>query len=392
MNESLSIGLYIATSVIFGAVIGGITNHLAIKMLFHPRTEWRLGGKRVPFTPGLIPKRRDEIGGSLGRVVSDYLVTTHGLSDMLRKPELRGKLEAALTRFIDDWTSREETVGELWSHYATPEQMEAVQSKLLAGARDLTSRGAEYIWAKHDLGGRVLQDMVPGWSAERKEKLILWAVEALSSELRKEILSPSGDRLLRQMTSQLMEQAGGFLGAMASIFMDEDKVLSKIKLALTAQLESPALRQAVAGFIERKIGELEQLTLAEAIGQLTDRDGKEWLLEKVDTAIPWTEWADRLLSMPIRQLTEAFRGPLLASVPLLAGWILTVLQANLDRIIQVVQLPKLVEEQVEKFPIERLEEIILSVSGKEFRAITWLGVLLGGLIGLLQPLMNLLLR
>jgi uncharacterized membrane protein YheB (UPF0754 family) len=392
MNEGLSIGLYIATSVLFGAVIGGVTNHLAIKMLFHPRTEWRLWGMRVPFTPGLIPKRRDEIGGALGRVVSDYLVTTRGLSDMLEKPELRDKLENTLTRFIDDWTSKEDTIGQWWSRYASPEQMEATQAKLLAGARDIAVQGAEYLWAKHNLGERPLQAIVPGWSLERKEKLIAWAVDALTLELRREILSPNGDRLLRQMTSQLMEQAGGFLGAMASIFMDEGKVMQKVKHALMSQLESPAFRMAVATLIERKIGELEQLTAGEVVSRLTERDGKEWLLEKVGTAIPWEEWADRLQSMPIRQLIGPFREQLLAAVPSMAGWILKALQSNIERIVQVIQLPKLVEEQVEKFPIERLEEIILSVSGKEFRAITWLGALLGGLIGLLQPLMNMWLR
>ncbi|MNO04618.1 hypothetical protein D3C81_2257180 [compost metagenome] len=53
---------------------------------------------------------------------------------------------------------------------------------------------------------------------------------------------------------------------------------------------------------------------------------------------------------------------------------------------QAISLPELVKEQVEKFPVERLEEIILNISGSEFRAITWLGALLGGFIGLLQSL------
>jgi uncharacterized membrane protein YheB (UPF0754 family) len=59
---------------------------------------------------------------------------------------------------------------------------------------------------------------------------------------------------------------------------------------------------------------------------------------------------------------------------------------------KAVNLPQLVQEQVEKFPIERLEEVILSVSGREFRAITWLGVLLGGIIGLFQSLLTMLWR
>ena len=50
-----------------GALIGGITNHLAIKMLFRPHEAKYIGSWRVPFTPGLIPKRRDELANNLGK-------------------------------------------------------------------------------------------------------------------------------------------------------------------------------------------------------------------------------------------------------------------------------------------------------------------------------------
>jgi uncharacterized membrane protein YheB (UPF0754 family) len=68
------------------------------------------------------------------------------------------------------------------------------------------------------------------------------------------------------------------------------------------------------------------------------------------------------------------------------------LERSIPGAMKAVNLPQLVQEQVEKFPIERLEEVILSVSGREFRAITWLGVLLGGIIGLLQSLLTILWR
>ena len=48
-----------------GALIGGITNHLAIKMLFRPHEAKYIGSWRVPFTPGLIPKRRDELAATV---------------------------------------------------------------------------------------------------------------------------------------------------------------------------------------------------------------------------------------------------------------------------------------------------------------------------------------
>jgi uncharacterized membrane protein YheB (UPF0754 family) len=394
MNGGWSIGVYILLSVLFGAVIGGVTNHLAIKMLFHPRTEWRLGRFKVPFTPGLIPKRHHEIGRSLGLVVSEYLVTTHGIVEMLGKPDIRRKIEDALTRLIMDWTSREETIRDLALRYSTPDQLNELQSRLVHGMRELAGRGARWLWQHLGAGERTLQSLVPGWSEERKEKVVHWAVDSLMAELRKEILSPNGDRMLRQMTSQLLEQAGGFLGTMAAIFMDEDKVTQRIKLALLAQLDSPSLRNTAASFVNRKIEELEALTLSQALSQLTEQEGngEDWLLERLDQAIPWEAGVDRLMDLKLSDLAGPFRDQIIGGVPAVSGWIIHALQSNIERIIETIQLPKLVEQQVEKFPIERLEEVILSVSGKEFRAITWLGVLLGGLIGLLQPIMNLLLR
>lgn len=85
--------LFILVNVCVAAFVGGVTNHFAIKMLFHPREEKIILGRRVPFTPGLIPKRKDEIAESLGHVVSDYLVTSEGLQDLIRRPVFRSKME-----------------------------------------------------------------------------------------------------------------------------------------------------------------------------------------------------------------------------------------------------------------------------------------------------------
>lgn len=60
---------------IIGAAIGGVTNHLAIKMLFRPHEAIYIKNWRVPFTPGLIPKRRDELARQLGLTVVNYLLT-----------------------------------------------------------------------------------------------------------------------------------------------------------------------------------------------------------------------------------------------------------------------------------------------------------------------------
>jgi uncharacterized membrane protein YheB (UPF0754 family) len=66
------------------------------------------------------------------------------------------------------------------------------------------------------------------------------------------------------------------------------------------------------------------------------------------------------------------------------------LDRHATTILESLNLSSLVRAQIAKFPIEQIERMILDVSGREFRAITWLGVLLGGIIGLVQfLLMNL---
>lgn len=51
---------------------------------------------------------------------------------------------------------------------------------------------------------------------------------------------------------------------------------------------------------------------------------------------------------------------------------------------QGLDVPRIVEEKVAAFPVEKLERMILDVASRELRAIEWLGGVLGVLIGIGQ--------
>ena len=55
IGGKMSMKIYLISALV-GAVIGYITNWLAIKMLFKPHNEKRVFGIRIPFTQGIIPK------------------------------------------------------------------------------------------------------------------------------------------------------------------------------------------------------------------------------------------------------------------------------------------------------------------------------------------------
>ncbi|WP_313758076.1 DUF445 family protein [Tissierella sp.] len=63
---------------------------------------------------------------------------------------------------------------------------------------------------------------------------------------------------------------------------------------------------------------------------------------------------------------------------------------ELPRIIEIFDVSKIVEDKVNSFDVDFAEELILEIANKELKAITWLGALLGGVLGLLSPLIQML--
>lgn len=101
--------LWVFSLPLLAALIGYATNWVAIRMLFRPYEEKRIFGMRVPFTPGLIPKRRDEMAGSVGRSVSKYLLTEESISSRLMQPTFRNQIEQLVNKTSAGWLSQDLT-------------------------------------------------------------------------------------------------------------------------------------------------------------------------------------------------------------------------------------------------------------------------------------------
>ncbi|WP_255822138.1 DUF445 domain-containing protein [Halobacillus shinanisalinarum] len=78
-------------------------------------------------------------------------------------------------------------------------------------------------------------------------------------------------------------------------------------------------------------------------------------------------------------------------VPVMVPKFTDMLSSRIDRMMTSMNLSGIVEEQVASFPVERLEEIVLGISKREFKMITYLGALLGGMIGVIQGIIVLIL-
>lgn len=438
--------LLIAINIFIAAAIGYVTNYLAVRMLFHPRREWRIAGRRVPFTPGLIPKRRSDIAAALGRVVSEYLVTADGLKSMLQQPELRGQLERRLQAFVIEWSDKEETLEQLAIRLLGDQAVQNMQASIADLAENwLTSslpRALREAPAMHQPLEESLRNLNVPLDKLVEQDGPRWILKMLQEELS----SPQGVLLIRRVVSQLVDGIGGMMGMLAGMFMDEEKMTLKVRQVILQYLHSNAAHEAIGALLSKQVSKLAAQSPAQLLSQLReaieqngwqvevavqDREqvasdepqetvereedavkliaedaeraaspsegqaahqmerlsDEEWLVVTIMSQIPWRSWLLRIWDLTPRMLLSTHKDWLLDKVPNVSDRLLAGVADNIEHVVRAVNLPKLVQEQVEHFPIEQVEQVILSITGREFRAITWLGAVLGGLIGTVQALL-----
>ena len=75
---------------IIAALIGWITNYLAVKMIFRPRRPLRILGVTLQ---GLVPRRQKELAISIGETVERDLISGKDVTQALQSPEMQQKIE-----------------------------------------------------------------------------------------------------------------------------------------------------------------------------------------------------------------------------------------------------------------------------------------------------------
>lgn len=86
--------LHIVLPLVLGALIGYVTNYIAVKMLFRPYEAVKIGNKTLPFTPGVIPKNKPRIARACGAAVEGSLFSQDdikkAITGSIRKPDISG--------------------------------------------------------------------------------------------------------------------------------------------------------------------------------------------------------------------------------------------------------------------------------------------------------------
>lgn len=242
-----------------GAIIGYVTNWIAIRMLFRPLVAWHVLGIRVPFTPGVIPKEKNRLASSIGDVVSEHLLTGNYVSRQLLSPRVEAQLRSFIRLKLNN--AGEKSICEVLNDAGIDSQ---VRERCLGGAVD---------WAFKVCQNERIQSF-----------LAVYATEVIFN-------------ILRMQPADLLKCRGflefkGFLEKSAVQFMERAENRERLKLFIVDKLEQleentktigECLPETVVHNLREHVSKMGPRIVAYVQNYLDSMETKELLIKRIDT-------------------------------------------------------------------------------------------------------------
>ncbi|WP_273796244.1 DUF445 domain-containing protein [Bacillus sp. AGSP2] len=362
--------------IVIGAAIGAVTNHLAIQMLFRPYKAYYLFGKRVPFTPGLIPRRRDELAKQMGLMVVNHLLTPEGIKKRLVSDAAKTQALRVGEQLIQKLSLSEVTVKEALEKAGMKRPEKAADAWISSWTDDkLNELFRQY-------GDQSLKELVPIEVQEKLEDKIPIISGYILSRSVSYFESDEGKIRLGNMIDDFLKERG-MLGSMVQMFLANSSLADRVLPELLKFLRNEETNKLLSDLLKNEWGKLREYTFNEADEKWNAKALIFSLKRRVLQAFSTAPFFDNTIgTLTVRYESELTQQML----PALLDKLLEGISSNLESVLKRLRLEEIVKEQVDQFPVERLEEMVLSISKKEFKMITYLGGLLGGIIGAIQAL------
>ena len=493
--------IYIIGALI-GAVIGYITNWLAIKMLFRPREAKYIFGMKLPFTPGLIPKEKSRIANKVGETVGTHLLNSDSLSKALKDDKIKAKFNEVakekINQVINSNSTLEEalknTLGE--NYYAlkgnmidniTKTILESIQEEefknkvkfyIVDSIKERLNKNPEKII--DFINSNKFREVIINTLEEEKTrdiigKALLKEVKTLGKEdltieevipenikpyieeyvkSQKDTLVDIIKNLLRddEVSHKIKSAINDNIPSIVSMFLSGDviygKLVSLVDKSLSEEENKEYICDAALAFVHESmkkkvsdvinnVGEEKLEVISDALGDKISKklnteenidsiisklnckvssfnsyeeiikvlfnDYENILIDNIDSMISQIVNNNQLsgeISKIIEKVFDKFLQNSLNDICYnkqnLENSIMSILdnlyndfvENKSAKVLEIVDVSSIVEEQINAFEVDYAEEIIIGIANKELKAITWLGALLGGILGILSPLLS----
>ncbi len=321
--------LKIIIPILVGALIGYCTNYIAIKMLFRPQKPIYVFGKKLPFTPGVIPKNKSRIAAAVGNAVGQNLFTNQDIVNAITESGLKNNLSEKImdTAFNTD-SSIKDYIDKYYSK-KSGENDDLIQTEL--------SKEVDYDASDYD-------DVI--------------------------IEETDYDKIKNKVSDVITSK---ILGAFEKIDLN----------AMVSQIAGKTLSEKVKGtmmemFLNESTVSAMSAPIGNSIAEYIKNHGEEIIYPLVDTEV------DSFMEKPVSENLEELgldTNILESSVNKLFD---TAVSKCGSMISEYIDIPGIVESKINKMDVSELEELVMQVMKNELQTVINLGALIGAVIGIIN--------
>ncbi len=373
-------------------------------MLFRPYKAIYIAGRKVPFTPGLIPRNQERLAKNISNTIMGSLLTPGELQNLARRLLQTERVQSAI----------------LWLLQLALEQIKVDKNeksaKIVAGIlRDLLgeslprllkvlARREDFLEAQiNQIFDQVLLELQ--LSEEQSTRLADWLLEVVlpPDVLRQVIIDFLTDRTIQTIDESFREKTSGTYWVVANLFglrntltrlrtfcLDEkDATNARLKELIQVLQMRDRLKKVLVDLSLQNlpIGTVRQLrkTTRESVRHYIQSSGSD-LLQGLTDSVNWENIAtlllNRLSTSPVVSSSLEVVSQELAKI--LERYLEKDLEKIVALVIPILSIDQVIVDRVKSTSPADLEAAIEGIVKNELQAIVTLGGVLGFIIGLFQ--------
>ncbi|NRB08164.1 MAG: DUF445 family protein [Richelia sp.] len=395
--------LYI-TPPVAGGIIGYYTNDIAIKMLFRPYRAIYIGRRRVPFTPGLIPRNQTRLAQNISDAIMSSLLTPEEIQNLARRLLKTERVQAAILWLLRMAIYQVKSEKEQKTAKIVANILQDLLGESLPRLLKVLARREDFFEAQiNQIFDQVLLEFQ--LSEEQAQKLADWLIKVVlpADKIRLTIIDFLTDRTIQTIDESFREKSSGTYWVVANLFglrntlirlrtfcLDEKEITNnRIREWMQDLQISDRLRRFLQNLSLQNlpISTVRQLrqTTRESVRQYIQTSGGD-LLEGLTGSVNWDRISvllvNRLSSSPVMNASLEVISQELAFI--LERYLEKDLEMIVSQAIPILSIDQVIVERIRSTPPAELEAAIEGIVKNELQAIVTLGGILGVIVGLFQ--------
>lgn len=386
---------------VIGGVIGYFTNDVALKMLFRPYRPIYIAGRRLPFTPGLIPSNQERLAQRVADTIMGSLLTPEELQRLARRLLQTERMQAAIYWLLQLVREQIQTSSKDRTVQVIANILRDFFGESLPRLLKVLARRSDFLEDQlNQLFDQVLLEFQ--LSDRQADQLSLWILQVVlpPDAIRQAIVDFLTDRNIQTIDEGFRERTSGTYWVVANLFGLRNALTRLRTFCLDDREESNAriaeLIQSL-GVKDRLKEWLQNFTLqslpVSTVRQLRKtvretvrayiRDRGSDILQSLGESIDWENMATLVVnSLQQSEVVNSSLDPVSQELALvLERYLERDLENIVAKAIPILNIDQVIIDRVKSTSPKDLEVAVQTIVKNELQAIVNLGGVLGFIIG-----------